>query len=107
MKTKFTFADGLLLAVDLKVNNAMPGRDGLKKLTGLNEGQCRKIIDMIKGGFADYFFSDDRATLFHELWLDRVSARKRTQNKSIPEESRYRMADIHHSDIENFKFWEG
>lgn len=90
MKTQFTFTDGLLLAVDLKVNNAMPGRDGLKKLTGLNEGQCRKIIDMIKGGFADYFFSKKRRKSF-------------TLTKS-PIQTRERLADIHHCDIENFKF---
>lgn len=93
MKTQFTFADGLLLAVDLKVNNAMPGRDGFKKLTGLNEGQCRKIIDMIKGGFADYFFSDKRRKSF-------------VLTKS-PIPARERMADIHDADLSNFKTWEG
>lgn len=94
MKTeKFTFADGLLLAVDLKVNNAMPGRDGLKKLTGLKEGQCRKIIDMIKGGFADYFFSKKRRKSFS------------LTKSSIP--ARERMSDIHDADLSNFKFWEG
>lgn len=92
MKTeKFTFADGLLLAVDLKVNNAMPGRDGLRKLTGLSEGQCRKIINMIKRGFADYFFSKKRKKSFQ------------LTKSSIP--ANEIMADIHHADLGNFKFW--
>lgn len=99
---KFTFADGLLLAVDLKANDAMPGRDGLRKLTGLNEGQCRKIIDMIKGGFADYFFSKKRIKLFMDIWDIRFH---RLKKGIAPEFSTFRMADIHDADIENFKFW--
>lgn len=102
MKTQFTFADGLLLAVDLKVNNAMPGRDGFKKLTGLNEGQCRKIIDMIKGGFADYFFSDKREKMFKSAYAEGFFGDAVSMDGSV-----YRMADIHHADIENFKTWKG
>lgn len=101
-KTEFTFADGLLLAVDLKANNAMPGRDGLRKLTGLSEGQCRKIIDMIKGGFADYFFSKKRRELYTKMWEIRFY---RLKKGKAPEFSKDRLADIHDADLENFKYF--
>ena len=99
---KFTFADGLLLAVDLKANDAMPGRDGLRKLTGLNEGQARKIIDMIKGGFADYFFSKKRKEIFRKIWREGFF-----KNAVSLDITKYRLAEIHDADIENFKFWKG
>lgn len=99
-KTEFTFADGLLLAVDLQVNDAMPGMDGLRKLTGLSEVQCRKIINMIKGGFADYFFSKKRKEIFRKMWREGFF-----KNAVSLDITKYRLADIHDSDLESFKFW--
>ncbi len=86
---KFTFTDGLLLAIDLKQNNAMCGRDRLKQLTGLSDNHCKKIIGLINAGFADYFFSPMRKSSF-------VKSGKRPPIKD-------RLINIHHSDIQNFK----
>ena len=86
---KFTFADGLLLAVDLKANNAMPGRDRLKQLTGLNDSQAKKIINMIKRGFAEYFFSETRKRSF-------VKSKKRQPVKE-------RMVSINDTDFTKFE----
>ena len=84
----FTFADGLLLAVDLKRNNAMCGRDRLRELTGLSDSQAKKIVNMVRRGFADYFFSEIRKRSF-------VKSKKFAPVKE-------RMANITDSDLANF-----
>ncbi len=85
----FTFTDGLILAIDLKRNNAMCGRDRLKQLTGLSDNHCKKIIGLINAGFADYFFSKKRSKSF-------IVETNRSPLKD-------RLINIHHSDIQNFK----